>query len=201
MTAAVPVTARIGPNAVWRLLAALRADGGEPLAAAVLCTAGLSPWLAAPPQTMVDEHEVARLYAALRATVPEAQARRLARAAGTATGDYLLARRIPRAAQWLLRALPATLASRVLLAAVARHAWTFAGSGRFASRPGRPVRFSITGNPLCHGVARADGPQCDFHAAAVERLWRALVHPQARVVEVACEARGDPACRFEIRWP
>ena len=52
------------------------------------------------------------------------------------TGDYLLAHRIPKPVQALLKRLPAPLAARVLLAAITRHAWTFAGSGRFeAHRP------------------------------------------------------------------
>ena len=27
-----------------------------------------------------------------------------------------------------------------------------------------------------------------------------LVHPAMQVVETQCEARGDPVCRFELRW-
>ncbi|WP_235823343.1 4-vinyl reductase [Azohydromonas sediminis] len=43
-------------------------------------------------------------------------------------------------------------------------------------------------------------PACDFYAATFERLFRALVHPRASVAETACEACGDDACRFEVRW-
>jgi divinyl protochlorophyllide a 8-vinyl-reductase len=33
-----------------------------------------------------------------------------------------------------------------------------------------------------------------------EVLFRTLVHPQCRVMEAACEACGDAACVFEVRW-
>ena len=77
----------------------------------------------------------------------------------------------------MLEALPASLASRQLLSAIARHAWTFAGSGRYAA-----------------------GPVCHWHAGVFETLFRTLVHPRSRARETACCAAGAPACRFEIDW-
>jgi divinyl protochlorophyllide a 8-vinyl-reductase len=61
------------------------------------------------------------------------------------------------------------------------------------------VRLSIRNNPLCKGVS-TEAPACDFYAATFERLFRVLVHPQATVLETACEACGDEACQFEVRW-
>jgi divinyl protochlorophyllide a 8-vinyl-reductase len=148
---------------------------------------------------MVDEREVAALHRALREAFDTEHARRLSRSAGERTGAYLLAHRIPRPVQVLLRRLPAALAARVLLSAIRRHAWTFAGSGRFSARSGRPLRLAIAGNPMCRGVLSA-APACEYYAATFERLFRELVHPRARVVEAACEAMGAPACRFEVRW-
>ena len=123
----------------------------------------------------------------------------MAREAGQRTGDYLLAHRIPRPVQWLLKCLPPTLAARVLLAAIARHAWTFAGSGRFEVLGYAPVRVSISGNPLARAV-HADEPQCFYYAATFERLFRALVSRKSTVVETRCEAAGAAACIFEVRW-
>jgi divinyl protochlorophyllide a 8-vinyl-reductase len=57
----------------------------------------------------------------------------------------------------------------------------------------------IRSNPLCRGLV-ADVPSCDFYTATFQSLFTALVHPNAQVTEVACEARGDPECRFEISW-
>lgn len=194
---------RIGPNAITRVAQVLPARIGERATAALFEIAGLAGYLRQPPEQMVLEAEVRRLHETLRERLGAPMAAEVGRAAGTATGDYLLAHRIPKPLQAVLRRLPAWLAARMLLAAIRRNAWTFVGSGHFsASRPGprdRGVDLAIRGNPLCVGQ-QAEVPVCDFYAATFERLFGALVHPQARVEEVACEACGADACRFEIRW-
>jgi divinyl protochlorophyllide a 8-vinyl-reductase len=198
-TAAPVPPARIGPNAITRVADALRREAGDAQAREVFAAARLAHYLRAPPGSMVDEDDVIRLHRALREALGLPSARRIARAAGAATGDYLLANRIPRPVQGALRVLPAGPAARVLLTAIRRHAWTFAGSGVFAARAGRPLQLSIAGNPLCRGAAATE-PLCDYYAATFERLFSALVHPRATVSETACEACGVEACRFEIRW-
>lgn len=196
---AADAAGRIGPNAIIRVAEALRREGGDAQALRVFSAAALEPYLRHPPERMVDEAEVTRLHATLRAALGDARARAVSRDAGYATGDYLLAHRIPRPVKAVLKMLPATLAARVLLQAITRHAWTFAGTGVFTATPGRPVRFQIRGNPICRGTV-ATQPVCDYYAATFERLFRVLVHPRATVVETDCEAAGAAACRFEIRW-
>ena len=200
---AMPATGRIGPNAITRVAEVLPVRVGRTTTAQVFEAAGLAHYLHEPPQAMVDETEVRRLHGVLRATLGDAEARAVARAAGTRTADYLLAHRIPRPVQRLLKLLPAPLAARVLLAAITRHAWTFAGSGQFSARcawrQGPPVVLTIRGNPLCKGLATA-APACDYYAATFERLFRVLVQAHSQVREVACEACGDRECRFEIHW-
>ncbi len=190
---------RIGPNAVIRVAEALRERDGDAILSRVFADAGLERYLASPPEAMVDEREVTRLHAALRAALGEGAARAVLRDAGLRTGDYLLAHRIPRPVQAVLKRLPARLASRVLLGAIGKHAWTFAGSGHFDADAGKPMRFAIAGCPLCRD-AHASAPICDYYAGTFERLYRTLVHPQARASETHCEARGDDACRFEVVW-
>lgn len=190
---------RIGPNAIIRVGEALTARFGSHAAWQLFEHAGLAHHWRQPPEQMVDETEVRRLHGALRERLGADRAREVSAAAGLATADYLLAHRIPRPVQRLLRVLPAALAARVLLAAITRNAWTFVGSGQFSARAGRPVYLSIRHNPLCQGL-HSDTPACDFYAATFERLFQVLVHRAASVCEVACEACGDEACRFEIRW-
>lgn len=144
-----------------------------------------------PDAGMLPQGEVIRLHATLREALP-AQSPALLRAAGLGTADYILANRIPAPARRLIRALPRPLGARLLAGAIARHAWTFAGSGRFRIEGFHPLTLSIAANPL------ALAPGCDWHAAVFERLFATLVWPGATVRETACCAAGDAACRFTI---
>jgi len=199
VAAATNPAGRIGPNAITRVAEALPAHVGAATTQALFGRAGLLHHLQRPPEAMVDEGEVRRLHGVLRDVLGADASAAVARDAGKRTADYLLARRIPRPVQALMRALPASLAARLLLAAIRRHAWTFAGSGRFEARAGSPVTLMIRDNPLCLGLV-ATAPACDFYASTFERLFAVLVHSRSRVREVACEACGDAACKFEIRW-
>jgi len=211
--------ARIGPNAITRVAEALTARFGADCAAQVFAAARLQQHLVTPPAEMVDERDVMALHAALRGRLGAADARAIARDAGLRTADYLLGHRIPRPVQGLLKLLPAPWASHLLLRAIGGHAWTFAGSGRFSSRGGRPTTFAIAGCPLCRPAAPAASPalaaaadgsaarrpadpsaSCAYYAATFERLYRVLVARRAVVTETACEAHGAPACCFVIRW-
>jgi divinyl protochlorophyllide a 8-vinyl-reductase len=196
---------RIGPNAVTRVAEALTALFGPGVAASVFRSAGLTAWWLAPPTRMVDEANVQALYQALHRLMGSTQAEHVTREAGERTAAYLLAHRIPKAFARLLKLLPARLAARLLLVAIARHAWTFAGSGRFSHEGPRLLGqgqafLTIRHNPLCVGLA-ADHPVCSFHAAVFEHLFAVLVHPASRVRELSCEAAGAQACRFEVSWP
>lgn len=183
---------RIGPNAVLQLLPVL--DAAEPgLAARLLCEAGLD----APPgdHGLMAEAPAAALHRAVRARRTDAPD--LLRRAGQGTAAYILAHRIPPAARAVLRLLPAPLAAPLLARTIARHAWTFAGSGRFRSEGRGPLAFELADNPLIRGEAAA-GPLCHWHAAVLTGLFAALVHRDARVTEAACAAQGAPACRFVL---
>lgn len=186
--------AQIGPNAILQLLPVLEREGGPALRDRLLRLSGLSK----PPSDagMMDEAPAARMHQALRRELPE-RAPDLARQAGLATGDYILAHRIPQPAQSLLRRLPAPISAWLLTRAIAQHSWTFAGSGRFEVLTSRPLSFRIVDNPVVRGE-RAAEPICHWHVAVFERLFTELVHPGFRVHETACCAMGAPACVFEV---
>jgi divinyl protochlorophyllide a 8-vinyl-reductase len=186
---------RIGPNALHQLVAALDRREGRALRDGLCRIAGVRP---PPPDAgMWPEAEAAALHRAVREERPGQSAAILAEA-GTATADYILAHRIPAAAQWLLRRMPGALAGPLLARAVAAHAWTFAGSGRFRIAAGRPLTFEIAGNPLVVGET-ASAPVCHWHAAVFRRLFARLAWREVVVVETACCACGDPVCRFVLR--
>lgn len=180
----------IGPNAVLQMVPVLEAAG---IAGSVMEAAGIE---ALPSdQEMMPEGPAARLHQALRRVAP-AQAPGLSREAGRRTADYILAHRIPGPAQTVLHWLPPALSGPLLTRAIAQHAWTFAGSGRF-SVAGKLV-FEIADNPIVRGET-AKTPLCHWHAAVFEWLFRVLVDDRLRAYETRCCACGDAACRFELR--
>lgn len=192
--------AHIGPNAITRVAEALDALSTSAVKVRLFEGAGLSRYLINAPLAPVPETEVAALHSSLFNELPEQEARRIARRAGELTASYLLAHRIPKPFQALLRVLPPALRARLLLGAIAKHAWTFAGSSAFSYRvqgwQTRAVRIHmrIAHNSACSG-RRTDTPSCEYHRAVFERLLNALVAPIA-VREVACCACGAAACEF-----
>lgn len=200
VAAPAPAPARIGPNAVIQARDAMADALGRRETARILGCAGLGAYVFADPPGMVDEREVVALHEAMRAALGEANAAACAFEAGRRTGLYILENRIPKPIATVLRFLPAPLASRMLLAAIARHAWTFAGSGRFrVVRASPDAIVEIADCPLARGKQLAQ-PAGAFYAGTFEALFRALVHREARARQTACEAMGDPVSRFTIRW-
>lgn len=200
MSAAGP-SGCIGPNAINRVGEALIALEGRGVAEQVFDEAGLTAYLMHPPAAMVAETEVARLMAATQLRLGEERARAVGRSAGQRTADYLLAHRIPRAAQILLALLPPALAARALSAAIRRHAWTFAGSAVVEIGSGNPVRVAFRGGPLCCDQL-AQRPASAFYGATFEHLFRALVHgdTQEHASAPIATLRQD-TCQFIVGWP
>lgn len=182
---------KVGPNAVTQIAAALREVGGNGLARQVFAAAGLEEALTSPPARMVDQSAAARLHDVLRMTLPPQLARRIALDAGRRTADYLLANRIPRPAQWVMKVLPPRLAAPILLRAMASNAWTYAGTGSVRVKAGRTCVLEIIDNPLAQ-------PNCPWHVAVFERLFQALVAEDANVTHRAGRANGASVSRFEI---
>ncbi len=188
--------ARIGPNALIQLAPILDATHGVAARRALFLENGVVD--VPDGSEMIEEGPVAAIHQAMRARFPDT-ARPMARAAGLAVGDYILAHRIPRTAQALLRTLPAGLSTRILSRAILSHAWTFCGSGTVTAEAGHPTTFEIRDNPFVRGET-SDRPLCHWHAAVFERLYSSLVHRRAQASEIRCGAQGVSSCRFEINW-
>ena len=187
--------ARIGPNAVTRLAEAARAALGADACTALFAGAGLAGYLTEPPAAMVEEDEVVALYAVLAVRHP-AEAEAIAIDTGQRTARYLLAHRIPRPVQWILHALPPGAASRVLVWAIGKHAWTFAGSGTFSARHRDGLGVMIEGGPFA-APGMAERPLRAFYEAVFATLFATLVSRCARVEDGGASAG---ACRFAVRW-
>jgi divinyl protochlorophyllide a 8-vinyl-reductase len=181
----------IGPNAVLQTEAALVEAGGRDLAEQVFAAAGLSHLLIERPGDMIDEAVPKALFAALFAALPRDEALHVAHRAGELTGAYILHNRIPAPVRGLLRILPPRLAAPLLLTAIGKHAWTFAGSGVCTVKAGKPARIEIADNPLAM-------PECAWHVGVFEVLFGSLVSPHARVGHDHGPKLASSPCRFEI---
>ena len=189
-------SARIGPNAILQFVPVLEAAAGPEETAHLLAMAGIIA-LPDPAKGLIDEGPAARLHQAVRQALP-GDAARLAAEAGRRTGDYILAHRIPKPAQAVLKLLPARVSAPILSKAIAKHAWTFCGSGEFRLAASWPPLFEIVDNPVVRGEV-SEVPLCHWHAAVFERLFTAICGPRWRAVETTCCAQGARACRFELR--
>jgi divinyl protochlorophyllide a 8-vinyl-reductase len=193
-------TARIGPNAIIQTLRALDELESVSVGAAVRAQAKL---VDTAPTEMIPEAWFVRLIEVLRTTLPASRAEAVLARAGRYTGEYVRARRIPRAVRVALGVLPARVGLPLLFSAFRRNAWTFAGAGAFsldASAGQFPPHLVLIGAPTCRRRAAHDvvGRTGGYYASAFEVLVQ-LAAPDAHVREVACEADGDSACRFELR--
>ena len=186
--------ARIGPNSILQLVPVLDARLGEAARSQLLDAVGVHRLPA--DDGLMDEAPAARVHQALRHHYPQL-APDLAREAGERTADYILKHRIPAVAQRVLRRLPAWLAAPMLASAIEKHAWTFAGSGRFRVVSKQPLVFELVDNPVVRGE-QAAAPVCTWHAAVFQRLFNTLVDRNMHCVETRCCACGDDSCRFEL---
>ena len=201
-TASPPVAqsvdeARVGPNAIIQVVAAIAHRWGPETAAALLseATAYTPDTL---PHDMVDEREPLALVRLLLDRMGADAAAPVLHDAGVRTARYLLAHRIPPLAQWVVARLPRRLGLELLLRAIGAHAWTFAGSASFSVGwyRGWPT-LSFTGCAMCRGLT-LHRPICTYYAGTFEHLFRILVAEDITVTEVACQAQGVPRCRFLV---
>jgi divinyl protochlorophyllide a 8-vinyl-reductase len=83
--------------------------------------------------------------------------------------------------------------------AIARHAWTFAGSGLFSFRLGETLELRLAGGPVA-SLITADAPVCHYYAATFAGVFAAILGDKVKVTETACTASGAEACVFILRW-
>jgi divinyl protochlorophyllide a 8-vinyl-reductase len=182
---------RVGPNAILQVASVLQDTQGLPGLRLIFERAGLLTYVERPPTAMVEQGEASRLFDALRLQLGHPNSDRILAEAGRRTAQYIIANRIPSAARRLISALPVGLGSRLLLIAIHKHAWTFAGSGKVRKGLRRRLWLSIEANPLAT-------PGCPWHKAVLQELFAALVSPYVRVLHDECCAEGESACMFRI---
>ena len=188
---------RIGPNAIIQTVQALVDLYGAAGAAEVLARIGKPELRDAHPASLIDERDFAELYHDLLGALGRAATDRVMARSGELTAQYVMRRRIPRPVHWLLRALPRRLGMRMLLDAIGRHAWTFAGSGQFRYSV-RPAPVLTLENCLTARDLAADAPACAFYQAAFQGFLATLIDRRLQVEEVRCLACGAARCEFRV---
>lgn len=166
-------SALIGPNAILQALPVMERILGSKESALILQEARIA--CLPDGESMIPEAEAMRLHHALSMRDPF-EAIDIAREAGHGTADYIIANRIPRIAATILRWLPVRLAAPLLMKAIARHAWTFIGSGRFQADGG--WRFTID-RTEADDLMMPTESLFEWYGAVFTRLYQRLVHPYA----------------------
>lgn len=184
--------ALIGPNAVLKAVEVMEERLGHAETAAILADAQIARLPSG--DHMIPEIEALRLHRWLALHDPMGAAV-IAEDAGARTADYIIAHRIPRAACWLLRRLPARAAAPLLMAAIRKHAWTFVGAGAFTPRGAWlfAIDRSAARDPL-------PPPESLFawYAAVFTRLYAQLVAPDCRCAMIEPDIPCDMARAYAI---
>lgn len=174
-------TARIGPNAIIQTVYALQHTYGTAATAHLLhhsphpAVRALNQRL---PEAMVPEDLFHTLVGELEHQLGHTATASILERAGQHTADYLLAHRIPKPFQWVVRQLPPRAALALFLAAIKQHAWTFAGSGSFTTRnilSRSTPQLTLTLPPM------ARPPVAAFYAGTFGRLFQSLISPTCRL--------------------
>lgn len=184
---------KVGPNAIIQTRSALDEIVGIEARGAIFNACGFGLFGERDPDSMVEARIVNALNYEIGARLDAETAHAVMKRAGELTGDYILANRIPRPAQWLLRLFPRALAQRLLMKAIASNAWTFAGKAHVEA--GADF-IAIHDNPICLG--KVGFSSCIWHAAVFRRLFQTLVDPRITIHETECVGWGSETCRFEI---
>jgi len=197
--AAVHEPGKIGPNSIIQTVAALEEAYGVREARAILMRGGAGDLPDHLPSALIDEGDFHALVEVLIGQIGAAAVTDILSRSGQRTSEYVFANRIPPMARFVLRVLPPPLSLRVLLPAMKRHTWTFAGSGAFTCATGKAPWLAVS-NPALFDTPAMAAAMCAYYRGAFEHMLRMLVSPRVMLRDVECQACGDRRCRYAIAW-
>ena len=184
--------ALIGPHAVIHAAEVLQESFGALACQTVLAHARIETLPSG--ECMIPEIEALRLHRWMAMWDPVA-CFDVAEEAARRTADYIIANRMPALAVWLLRHLPAQLAALILIRAIGRNAWTFAGAGRFT--PHGPWAFTIDRSAV-DDLVRPPETLSIWYAAVFARLYQRLVDPGCQCSRLSTGSANPSIFRFGI---
>jgi divinyl protochlorophyllide a 8-vinyl-reductase len=196
-TGAAPSSGKIGPNSLIQTVQSLKDFYGEEKARRILQEGGQGHLLTYQPHEMIDEGQFITLARMLYRDLGLTEALTVLRRSGNLTGEYVLKNRLPRPVQFIIKLLPQKLALKMMLTAIGKNSWTFAGSGTYTFTTGSKPQIFIQNTILRHAV-EADRPACSYYRGAFETLLKTLVSKRLEVEEVECGAAGADRCVFNL---
>ena len=182
--------AKIGPNSIIQTVAALETKYGKAEAEARLAVAGHGHLAGNLPSEMVEEEKFHSLVTSLDSELDTKELEEILNDAGRRTAAYLLKVRIPGFFQKILKPLPPPIAFRLLLFAISKNAWTFAGSGDFSYTTGKTPLITVrVKSPTVPVVGH-------FYLGTFTGLLRELVNPKTTIDELTTGESGSFVCRY-----
>ncbi|NNJ10861.1 bacteriochlorophyll 4-vinyl reductase [Chloroflexales bacterium ZM16-3] len=188
--------ARIGPNSIIQTITSLR-ETCSPDELRALLAGEAEGYLSHLPHEMIPEGEFHDLVRLLVARMGIERAGEVLYRSGELTADYVRANRIPAPIRTLLGLFPAQISLRLLLPAISKHAWTFAGSGKFSFSLSLTPSVSI-GKPEGQDTSGIAAALCCYYCGAFTQMLRRLVSRRIELRETSCQAHGGPACVYQI---
>lgn len=192
-TSSAATVAKMGPNGIIQSFNAIKARFGESAAQQALIEADLKKYLAELPHEMVDEREFHRLVKHICERFDEATRNEILLDAGKRTAHYLLQVRIPKVFQALLRRLPTRWAAKLLLWSIAKHAWTFAGSGEFSYQVHSGIEATILVRESAHYEVAL------FFGGALQTLFQTLFKDKIEFQIQVFPSDDGLLCRYSAR--
>ncbi len=182
--------AKIGPNSIIQTVAALESKYGKAEAEAILARAGHKHLIGNLPSEMTEESKFHALVQALDKELGEKIMVHILNDSGQRTAAYLLRVRIPGLFQKLLKPLPPGLAFKILIFAISKNAWTFAGSGDFSYTTGKTPEITV--KVTCPTIPVVG----NFYLGTFTRLLRELVSHDTKIESSITGESGAITCRY-----
>jgi len=181
---------KIGPNSIIQTVAALEAAYGKTKAETMLSKIGQGYLVGNLPKEKVEEAKFHTLVGALQKEIGETATSRILQESGERTARYLLKVRIPGIFQKLVKLLPPRPAFKLLLFAISKNAWTFAGSGEFAYTMKRPPEISVKVTfPTLPVVG-------NFYLGTFTALLQELVNPTTKIMADIRKDNSNIQCNY-----
>ncbi|MEI6046508.1 MAG: bacteriochlorophyll 4-vinyl reductase [Chloroflexota bacterium] len=191
--------AKMGPNSIIQTVGALKEFYGTTKALEILKQGGKERLGLELPSEMTDQREFISLSQMLFRQLDIDPAMRILKRSGQRTAHYLLKNRIPKFAQVILHLLPRQLGLKLLLTAIGKNAWTFAGSGTYSFVLGKSPTITLQNCIGCLDI-QASKPVCSYYAGTFETLLKNIIDTRIQVEEIKCQANGASACTFSVTF-